>query len=312
MKKLLFRFFVISAAVFFSGCSSTPKRPMVVTEKSDNAGAMYEAGNKELVSGELRAAGWHLQEAYKIALSVDDADLLCRVSLSAIIFKLSYSPALYVTQNPETGEIITETIPFSGLSARDLLSQAEVFASRAKKKELLSALCKIYRVKIEISEKNVDVNQAVAVLNDSLKKLEKEPYYQGFYYRTKGDVYAFDKNYGEARKAYLEAAQIHTKNRYLSEIGLDYYNAARMSSLAGNKNDALNEISAALKYDKDAENSAVIAADYYAYGLILLKNGCSEEEKERAKSSILWAGAVYDAAGFYTQAKECRDKASTL
>ena len=91
MKKLLFRFFVISAAVLFSGCSSTPKRPMVVTEKSDNAGAMYEAGNKELVSGELRAAGWHLQEAYKIALSVDDADLLCRVSLSAIIFKLSYS-----------------------------------------------------------------------------------------------------------------------------------------------------------------------------------------------------------------------------
>lgn len=85
-----------------------------------------------------------------------------------------------------------------------------------------------------------------------------------------------------------------------------------MSSLAGEKQTAAQEIDIALKYDKDAENTSAIAADYFAYGLILVKGGCSDSEKERARKSMLWAAQIYQTGGYDEDAARCRQQAEAL
>ena len=89
MKRSLFVLAVL--LVLFSGCSSSPKRAMLVTDVSDSASVIYENANAELIGGNIQNAGAHLQQAYNLALSVDDTDLLCRISLSAIIYRLTNS-----------------------------------------------------------------------------------------------------------------------------------------------------------------------------------------------------------------------------
>lgn len=81
----------------------------------------------------------------------------------------------------------------------------------------------------------------------------------------------------------VSAAENHTKSRYIYEIGLDWYNAARTSSLFGDKSGDISSIENALKYDRDAENSAAIPVDYLAYSKILLKENPSEEDVKKFK-----------------------------
>ena len=62
IKVLIKRAALFCTALFFlSGCSSAPKRTMLVTETTDSAASFYETANSELVSGQLENAGGHLQ-----------------------------------------------------------------------------------------------------------------------------------------------------------------------------------------------------------------------------------------------------------
>ncbi len=317
MKKINFLLFSCFLCFFFS-CSSSPKRAMLVTDTSDAAANFYDIANGELVSGQIESAGGHLQQAYNLAMRVDDADLLCRISLSAIIYKLNLkNENLYeidpVTQLPKMIQDISADTPFYGLSANDLLNLAKTYSSRSNNPDMFSCVCSLYEIRIKLAQnETLDVNSLVSKMKSEEKYLSKEPYYLAFMYRTQGNVYAYDKNYEKAHESYLQSAILHTKERYLNEIGLDYYGAARMSSLNGNKKKALEEIDIALKYDKDAENTVAIAADYFAYGLILLKGECTNDEKQRAKNAILWASSVYNAGGYYEESQNCKKVADSL
>lgn len=289
-------------------CSSSPKRPMLVTQTADAAASFYETANAELLCGKIGGAGGHLQQAYNLALSVDDCELLCRISLSAVIYKLSVEGEAEKSQP----EIYSET-PFYGLSSYNMLSLARSYASRSDSAELLSAVCFLYEIRIRLAKgEEIDSDEVLASIKSSSKVLSHDSYYYAFMFRTEGDLYAYSGNFDEARNSYLLAARIHIKERYLDEIGLDYYNAARMSSLAGSKQDAIQEINIALKYDRDAENTSAIAADYFAYGLILIKGGCSEEEKQQARNAMLWAADIYQAGEYEEDAARCRQKAESL
>lgn len=306
--------------MLFVSCSSAPKRAMLVTEISDSAARVYETANSEIISGQLDNAAAHLQQAYNLALSVDDTDLLCKISLSAVIYKLSLNgggeedvalnPVLQLAK--KTDEQSSDT-PFYGISAQTLLDMAQKYADRSNNKEVLSAVCPVYDVRIKLAQAQVSNSEELLKnLSTFEKKLSSEPYYLAFLKRTRGDLLAFVKRYSEAQKSYLEAASIHIKDRYVSEIGLDYYSAARMSSLSGDKNNAINYIQTALKYDKDAENTVAIAADYNAYGLILLKGNVSLQDKQKAREVILWAASIYKSGGFESESDSCKKYAESL
>ena len=101
--------------------------------------------------------------------------------------------------------------------------------------------------------------------------------------------------YDAAQKNFAEAARIHTNDRYLVEIGLDWYCLARAYSLGGKKSDAISAIQSALKYDKDAENTSGIASDYIAYSKILLKDNPTDEEKKLSEELALWGEKILNA-----------------
>ncbi len=288
----------------FASCSSAPKRPMSVTGAADKAYVFFESGNEGLTKGDLRQAGKDLEKAYNIAVSIDDSSLLCRVSLSAIVYKI-------LKGDIENGE---SDGPFSSYSCNDLLSMAEDFASRTEN-ALLKDICPVYHARILLSGNPVPVEnaeKAVSVIEGKDKIFAKEPFYLGFYYRTMGDALRVLEKYQEAGAMYEKAAEIHLKDRYLYELGVDWYSCAAVRSLAGNKKTALEAVDTALKYDRAAENTFAIASDYEAYARILLKHSPSREDMASALRALKWASEVFASGGFTVQAEECRNAAASV
>lgn len=284
-----------------AACSSAPKRAMLVRDVATQATSYFEMGNNELAAGQIESAGINLQKAYTLAASVDDADLLCRISLSAVIYRLAVATADVSAVSARGSQ---NAIPFAGLSSETLLARAQEFARRTTRADVLAAICAVYEQKNAITKRGAraDFSGAHAALKTSEERLAKEPYYLAFLYRTRGDVYEMQQNYAQADASYRAAAELHVKNRYLYEIGIDWYSAARVRSLAGNKEAALEAMENALRYDRDAENTPAIAADYFAIARILVKGTPSEQEKSRAVRSALWAAEIYEAGGFVEDA----------
>lgn len=315
----------------FFGCSSAPKRPMLVTDTYTLAHSRLENANNELLSGKLSAAKRSLSESYSLAVSVDSTALLTKICLSGVSYKilenqlgdnsdsekskslesnfassnsesekselsseksksdgtgyLDFASSNFVSE--KSASIQTEKKSFLDGDLSSILGEAKSFAHRSSEKDALLDLCALYEVRVKLSdEKNLSESEKknlLEILSQCEKSVSKEPYYAGFLSRTRGDVYVSLSDFKNAEKSYLEAAQIHTKNRYLYEIALDWYGAARACSLGGDKNRAVNAIENALKYDRDAENSAALALDYLAYSKILLKGEPAESEIKKAE-----------------------------
>ncbi len=315
----------------FFGCSSAPKRPMLVTDTYTLAHSRLENANNELLSGKLSAAKRSLSESYSLAVSVDSAALLTKICLSGVSYKIlekqlgdnsdsekskKLEADFTVSKlESEKSEISSEKLKSGGNVSSNLVSEkspsiqsekksfldgdmdsvlgeAKSFARRSSEKDALLDLCALYEVRVMLTrwrlsnEKNLseaEKKNLLEILSQCEKSVSKEPYYGGFLSRTRGDVYVSLSDFKSAEKSYLEAVQIHTKNRYLYEIALDWYGVARACSLGGDKNGAVNAIENALKYDRDAENSLALALDYLAYSKILLKGEPTESEIKKAK-----------------------------
>ncbi len=305
--------FIFILAVVLASCSSSPKRPMLVTEISSKANERYEAANAELVAGQFEKAAVHLSQAYNLAVSVDASSLLCKICFSGIVYKIDVKD---FNANVKGTRNFVETEDSSGsflnYSADKILSNAELFAKRSASGDILLKIYELYKVKLELAKKGKDYAAYLSSLSGIEKDISKETYYLGYLYRTKGDIHALSGDYASAEKCYTEAANIHTKNRFLMEIGLDWYSTASCRSLSGNKQGAREAILMALKYDRDAENTGAIALDYYALSKILLKGNPTQKEKEDARASCLWASEIYEAAGFVAEARECREAAAAI
>lgn len=288
----------------FTAWAAAPKRPLEITAAADRAYVYFEAGNKSLTKGDLKQAGRDFEKAYAIAVSIDDASLLCRICLSAVSHKI----LLGNMEMEDNGGV------FSGYSCSDLVSMARDFASRSEN-QLLTDVCSLYEASIILSANPVvaeDVQNLISSLKMKEKIFSREPYYLGFYYRTMGDLLKLLEKYQEAAKMYENAVSIHLKERYLYELGHDWYLCASVHSLAGNKKSALEAIEMALKYDRAAENTFAIASDYEAYGRILLKNLPSQEEKDSAVKALNWASAIYESGGYPARSDECRNAAAAV
>ena len=264
MKNLKNYCIILIFSAIIASCSSAPKRTMQISSNYQKASNRYEKANAQLITGEFNNAGANLSQAYDIAVCIDSEELLCKICLSAVVYKSSAK---------ESAQFFTDK------TESDLLKEAKQYASYSEN-NLLLQICKIYEAKIFGTEEYIKELESIE------KNLSKEPFYQGYLFRTLGDLYSNKKDYATAAVEYKKAAEIHTKNRYLYEVGLDWYYAARSYSLAGNKKEAVSAIKNALKYDRDAENSAAIASDYKAYAQILSKHSPSQEEALQAERAM--------------------------
>ncbi|WP_296323583.1 hypothetical protein [Treponema sp. UBA3813] len=302
MKKAFF--YLILSCLFFLSCSSAPKRAMLVTDNSQVAYSQLEDANNSIVSGKYSRAYNLLASAYSLALSVDNTDLLCKVTLSGIVFKILCPDISEIIPAAERQTSVNEDV-FLLKSKDEILAESKKLANRSSNPAFFSKLCSIYETRIFL-ENELAASDTNSISSDSCRSylsvlesvrplLKKEPYYHAYLYRTEGDVCMAAGMYDAAQKNFAEAARIHTNDRYLVEIGLDWYCLARAYSLGGKKSDAISAIQSALKYDKDAENTSGIASDYIAYSKILLKDNPTDEEKKLSEELALWGEKILNA-----------------
>lgn len=296
VKFLCFMMFVV-----FTGCSSAPKRQMVYTDISQHAYDNYENANGAIIRGDYEKAGKYLEDAYAQAVSIDKNDLICKILLSGLSYRI---------QNPVVD--LSEKSFALPSYIDNLLSDAKVAASLSddKIRPTLESVIRVYECRADLFKAQNDQYSATnseiqKKLDAEIKNLSKEPYYLAFLYRTKGDWSNFLMNYQAAAEAYKNAAEIHTKNRYLFEIAYDWYLCAAAYSKDGKKQAAMDAIGNALKYDKDAENVSGIAQDYMAAANILAKKKPTSEELKQAVFYAERAASIYRSAGMSQKADDC-------
>ena len=288
---------LFASSVAFFSCSSTPERAMKVTTTANSADVRYENANNEFASGNYELAKLHFSQAYNIAFSVDDPDLLCRIALSGISYKI-------VTGTMDAADSSAASF-IDSLSAEEILTEAKYFAERSSRNPVLSAVCSICEVNIELARGKTNFMIYENYLKNAEKALQKEPYYLAHSYRAFGDVCIRSQKYDLAAEYYTKAATLHTKNRYLFEIGTDWYGVARAHSLGGKKSEAISAMENALKFDRDSENSSAIASDYFAVAKILMKGNVTNEDKKNARKNARWAASIFRSVGLESNAAEC-------
>lgn len=289
MKKLLLSL-ICAISLFFCACSSGPKRSMMVTTIYNSCNTSLEAANGCILNGDYNKAFSLLSVASNQALSIDNYDLLISVNLAYVSLCLSYNP-------PHTEE------------AWDYLETAQNLIPYSSNAEKNNARCTMSKTRILIANNSIttDYEKAIGEMKKVMKYFKDDPYNMAHCNSITGDLYRLCNNYKEAEKSYEEAAKIYTNERYLSEIGITWYKIAQNRSLSGNKKGALEALTNAIYYDRCAENSMGLGADYYIRGVILLKGTPTEEERNAALIALNHSAKIYNAVNLPDLAKKSLD-----
>lgn len=281
MKKVLSVLAGLSILIFSStlfSCSSGPKRSMLITTVLNSCNSSLEAANGAILSGDYEKAQGLLSTAQNQAVSIDNSDLLISVNLAYISLCLSYNP-------PRTDD------------AKLYLTKMEKLIEPSNNKKYSESLYSMAKTRILIAEKNTDenFNNIIEEMNKALSGFKDDLYNLAQCYSIIGDLYRINSDYKSAQKYYEDSVKIYTNEHYLSEIGITWYKIAQNYSLSGNKKGALEALNSAIYYDRCAENSMALGADYYIKGVILLKGNPTPAEIEKANDSFIHSAEIYNA-----------------
>ena len=277
-KSLIFAAVLSPLLIFTTACSSGPKRQMSITTVKDSCKDSIESANACILNGNYQQAESILEVARSQALSIDNYDLLLSVSLAHVSLFLSYNP-------PE--------IEKAKLYVEEAYSLVPDTANK-KESELLCAMSEA-RILVAQNDVQSNFNKIIDKIDDAKKIFKSNPYNHAQCDSILGDVYRLAGKYKEADKIYNEAAKLFTEQRYLSEIGITWYKIAQNHSQSGNQKGALEALNTAIHYDRLAENSMALGADYYIKAVILLKGNPSEKDRAEAKKSLQHSAEIYSA-----------------
>ena len=287
--------FIILILLFTTACSSGPKRQMLITTIQKNCRDSIETANSYILSGNYTQAEEFLDIARRQALSIDNYDLLLSVTLAHVSLYLSYNP-------PEIEK------------AQVYVKQAYALVNDTNKIKESELLCAMAEARILIAQNAVQENfKTITDKIDNAKKVFKDnPYNHAQCDSILGDIYRLSGKYKEADKIYNEAAKLFTDQMYLSEIGITWYKIAQNRSQSGNKKGALEALNTAIYYDRCAENSMALGADYYIKAVILLKEPSSDKSQLEARKALLHSAEIYNAANMPELANKSLELLATL
>jgi len=288
MKKSSFLLLIFCGFSFIS-CASKPKRTMLINTVSTSSNTMIENATSSMASGDYVNAEQFIEKAYKMAMSVDNYDLLVSVNLAKV--------SIYLSEVPSKIE-----------DAKAALREAEEFAESSTNVPKSKALCALSSVRIELTSDSPNYNGLISTLDNHKVAVAKDLFEAAQFDSVKGDVLRLQKKYDEAEKSYLSALDVFTKECYLSELGVNWYKVAQVRSLKGNKSSALEALENAIKYDRNSENSHALGADYYAKGVILMKDNPTQSEKNQAEYAFKHSADIYNAADLSELAQRSLDK----
>ena len=289
---ILFSVFLI---LFSTACSSSPKRQMLINTVYNSCIDSIETANACILNGNYTQAEELLIKARTQAVSIDNYNLLLSVYLTHV--------SLYLSHNPPLIE-----------KAKLYLNQANSIVDQTNKIQESQLLCAMSEARILIAENNVQNNykSIVDIIDDAKKVFKNQPYNHAQCDSILGDIYRLSGNYKEADKIYNEAAKLFTDNRYLSEIGITWYKIAQNHSQAGNIKEALKALDTAIYYDRCAENSMALGADYYIKAVILLKGTRSENNVNEAKKALTHSADIYKSTNRNELAEKSLELLKTL
>ncbi|MCR4741966.1 MAG: tetratricopeptide repeat protein [Treponema sp.] len=287
-KKYIFAATLLSL-ILLSSCGSKPKRTMVINTVSTSAGTMIENARASLAASDFEKAHYFLDNAWRMAMSVDNNELLLTVCLTRI--------SAYLSQEDGSLE-----------EARNVLLEAKTYASYTQNVERSNALISLSQVRIALAEKNTDYASLISILDQNKSKVSDDLYESAQFESLKADVYKAQGKYADAESYYQAALEVFTKECYLSELGVNYYKLSQVRSLSGNKNGALEALEMAIKYDRDEENSRALASDYYVKGILLMKDNPSKEDKIAAEYAFKHSADIYNASDLPELAEKSLDK----
>lgn len=281
MKKVLSVLAGLSILIFSStlfSCSSGPKRSMLITTVLNSCNSSLEAANGAILSGDYEKAQGLLSTAQNQAVSIDNSDLLISVNLAYISLCLSYNP-------PRTDD------------AKLYLTKMEKLIEPSNNKKYSESLFCMAKTRILIAEKKdiENIDSIIEEMDKALKGFKDDSYNLAQCYSIIGDLYRINSDYKSAQKYYEDSVKIYTNEHYLSEIGITWYKIAQNYSLSGNKKGALEALNSAIYYDRCAENSMALGADYYIKGVILLKGNPTSAEIEKANDALIHSAEIYNA-----------------
>lgn len=278
-----------------TACSSGPKRQMSITTIQDSCKASIEAANSCILNGNYTQAEELLNIAHTQAVSIDNYELLLSISLTHASLYLSFNP-------PEVEK------------AKLYVEKAYSLVSNTRNTRESELLCAMAEARILIAQNDVKDNyKSIVDKIDNAKKVFKDkPYNHAQCNSILGDIYRLSGKYKDADKIYNEAAKLFTDNMYLSEIGITWYKIAQNHSQFGHKKEALEALNSAIYYDRCAENSMALGADYYIKAVILLKNNPDEKSRTEAKKALLHSAEIYNAANLDELAKKSLEMLASL
>ena len=279
-------------------CKSAPKRTMLINAVYNSAYELISSANGCILTGDYEKAQNLLDEAYTKAMSIDNYELLVSACLSQITLNLSKNPRTQkdIEIAKQKLEIAKEFVPFSTIT---------------KRQKALIALNEV-RINTSQADEKTDFSSLIQKLQANRLGVKGDVYYEAQFTAAEADIYKAKKDYNKADELYVEAANLYTKNRYLSEIGITWYKAAQVRSLANKKEQALKALENAIYYDRASENSTALGTDYYAKGIILLKGNPTAKEKQEAKFAFNHSAEIFDSIKQHELAKISSQKAEEI
>jgi tetratricopeptide (TPR) repeat protein len=275
MKKM-----VIMALLIISACSTQPKNPGDIYAARKQAETQLGMGNRQADRGNLDAAMIHLNEAMRLAITVDNPSLRIRAGLSRsnVLFSMGRREEAVAGWNQALDEAVRQ-------------GNTE-----------LAALCRIHSARGRLlSPGGKDAARAVRdEVSRDMTLFKSDRFYTAFAWTIIALAEKELGNYAPAEAASRRSLEIHEKDRFFELAAYDWFIIASCRSLAGNYRGAKQALESAIAFDRRVENSWGLASDWRAMGEIEKKAG----NDDAARAAYTRAADIFRALGNESAAED--------
>jgi tetratricopeptide (TPR) repeat protein len=285
------KYFAMAAGFFVLwACSSAPKRPAEVFDLRNQAETQLKLVNRSADQGDYDRALILMEESMRVAVKADDPVLLVRNLLARgnIYFRVNRTEDARADWDTALAEAVG-----AGLQE-------------------LAGLCRIYMIRARLLKLNKtdgaapdgELEAVCSQLRDEIALLKKDRLSAATGYTVLGLAEKERGNWDDAEEALQKALAVHDKDRYLEDAAYDCYLIASVRSVSGDYTGALEALSQAVAYDRRAENTYGLAADWRARGDVLKKAGRTDE----AAAAYLRAAEIFRSLELEKEAADCETR----
>jgi tetratricopeptide (TPR) repeat protein len=218
-----------------------------------------------------------LEEARRIAISVDDPSLRIRTGLSRgnILFSLGRREEATAAWNAALAEAET-------LKTQELAAICRIYGARGR---LLGAAADAASGAGTTEGAAQAAAEVKAELNRELGFIKTDQLSLALGWTVMGLAEKESRRFTEAEAAVKKALAVHEKGNYLEQAAYDWYLIASIRSVAGRYDGACEALEQAIALDRRAENSWGLATDWRALSEVYRKAGKTAEAEAAAEHS---------------------------